>query len=87
MPINPSPPLPQDPKKDIFFPDVRPDDSFEHAATHTQGFNVGIPDNFDELPPEEQEALKAQYRFGGIKLRSDIRDETIPITRETMDIP
>jgi hypothetical protein len=87
MPINPSEPFPEEPKKDIFFPDVHPDDSFEHAATHRQGYNIGIPDNFDELPPKEQELLRAQYRFGGIKLRGDIRDETIPVTRETMDIP
>lgn len=43
--------------------------------------------NFDQLPVEEQERLKARYRFMGIRLRHDIKDRTIPLTKETLDIP
>lgn len=48
---------------------------------------VVIPDNFDELPLEEQQALHNQYRFCGIRLRADIKDQSIQLTRETLDIP
>jgi len=50
-------------------------------------YNQGIPPNFDELPPEEQERIKQRYQYLGIKMRSDIKDKTIPIQKETMDIP
>lgn len=43
--------------------------------------------NFDQLPVEQQERLKARYRFMGIRMRSDIKDRTIPLTKETLDIP
>ena len=46
----------------------------------------GLPENFYSLPVAEQEAIKAKYRFMGIRMRHDIRDRTIPLSRETMDI-
>jgi len=51
------------------------------------GYNQGYPPNFDELPPEEQERIRLAYRYGGIKLRPDIQNETIPVSKETADIP
>jgi hypothetical protein len=86
MPINANAPLPEEPKTDIFLPDVHPTDEFRIAATFQQDFNIGIPPNIDDLPPEEQEKLRGQYQYGGIKLRGDIKDETIPLARRTMDI-
>lgn len=85
MPVRPACPQP-DPRRDIFWPDVRPDDDITQPVTYMQDYNVAIPPNFEELPPEEQARLKAQYRYGGIKLRPDI-DETIPLNRRTMGLP
>ena len=42
---------------------------------------------FYALPVAEQERLLARYRFRGVRLRSDIKDRTVPISRETIDIP
>jgi hypothetical protein len=86
MPINQNLPMPEEEGVDIFLPDVHPDDEFVFPPTFQQDYNVGIPPNIDELPPEVQEKLRGQYRFGGIKLRGDLRDETIPLSRDTMDI-
>lgn len=46
-----------------------------------------VPDNFDQLSPEEQERIKNRLRFRGIRLRTDLKDQTVPLTRETLDIP
>lgn len=57
------------------------------APTFWTAMPLVWPANFDQLPKEEQEKIKNQYKFGGIKLRFDIKDSTVPITRETLDIP
>lgn len=44
------------------------------------------PGHFKDLPKEQQEFLKNRYRYGGIRLRSDI-DKSIPLSKRTMDIP
>jgi hypothetical protein len=90
MPVTPnkSPPPPP-PKQSIWAPDYIPSGGNRelHAATLAMDYNQGIPPNFDELPPEEQEIIKMKYRYLGIKMRPDIKDKTIPIQKETMDIP
>jgi hypothetical protein len=48
---------------------------------------IVLPANFAELSVEEQEKFKARYRFMGIRCRADIKDRTIPLTQQTMDIP
>ena len=58
-----------------------------NAATFDTEEPLIWPANFDQLPIEEQERIKARYRFQGIKCRRDIRDRTIPISKETLDIP
>lgn len=45
------------------------------------------PADFYSWSKEEQEKFISKYRFQGIRLRSDIKDKTIPLSRETMDIP
>jgi hypothetical protein len=71
--------------------EIKPDHNFETQPDSVpfiyMELNEGIGPNFDQLPPEEQERLKAKYRYGGIRLRNDIKDKTVPIGRETMDIP
>ena len=42
--------------------------------------------NWDELTPEEQAVIIGRYRYMGIRLRHDI-DGTVPIRRETMELP
>ena len=78
-------PMPQPERMDPYAPDVNgpiPAD----VPTLMMSSPAAIPPNFDELPKEEQELLMAQYRFGGIPCRPDLPG-TIPITRETLDIP
>jgi hypothetical protein len=45
------------------------------------------PADFDSLTPEEQKRLKDRYRFLGIRLRGDLDYLTIPLTKETHDVP
>lgn len=75
------------PAQSVWAPDYLPSGNEHHATTMRMDYNQGIPPNFDELPPEEQERIKQRYRYLGIKMRSDIKDKTIPIQKETMDIP
>jgi len=68
-------------------PDIKTDVPLQHAAIISIESPLEWPANFDDLPIEEQERIKARYRFMGIRLRSDIKDKTIPLTKETLDIP
>ena len=81
-------PVPQEDLSEIL-PDVVTSDGkpLTFAPTFWTQQPLEWPANFDQLPKEEQERIKNQYRFGGIKLRSDIKDKTVPITKETLDIP
>lgn len=45
-----------------------------------------IPDNFNELPPEEQARLKGRYQYMGVRLRSDVKNQSVPIARETLEL-
>lgn len=45
------------------------------------------PANFEQLPKEQQEAILTKYRFQGLRMRSDIKDKTIPMSKQTLDIP
>lgn len=65
----------------------QPQPVYEHPVTIAMEIPDEIPDNFDELPAEEQERIKNRIRFRGIRLRSDIDGDTVPITRETLDLP
>ena len=48
---------------------------------------ASIP-GFDDLPIEEQRSIEGRYRFMGIRLRQDLaKNSTVPIRRETMDLP
>lgn len=46
----------------------------------------GTIEGFDDLPPDQQEAIKGRYRYMGIRLRDDLKDQTVPIQRKTMEI-
>lgn len=71
----------------IWEPDVRPDDNLVTPPTFTQQPQDIIPLNFKDLPPEEQKRIMDRIRYGGIKMRSDLKGETIQLTRRTLDIP
>lgn len=90
MPVIPNSKPPDPPgRQSIWAPDYLPSGGNReiHAVTLAMDYNQGIPDNFDELPPEEQEKIRLKYQYLGIKMRPDIKDKTIPIQKETMDIP
>ena len=67
-------------------PDIRPDDNITVPVTIAMETIDVIPANFDQLTPEEQEHIKNRIRFRGIRLRGDL-DNSVILTRETMDIP
>jgi hypothetical protein len=68
-------------------PDIAPGSIISQAVTHSMQFAEGCPPNFDELPEEEKDRIRAVIRFQGIRLRSDIKDQNIPLTRSTIDVP
>lgn len=71
---------------DIYAPDVRADDNIIIPCDFSQEQPDFIPYNFKTLPQDEQDRIMARLRFRGIRLRSDLTD-TVPLTRETLDIP
>lgn len=79
-------PEPEEPTADIV-PDVKTDIPLDFVPLISMEVPFGFPANFDQLSKEEQDKIKAQYQYGGIRLRSDIKDRTIPLTKETLDIP
>lgn len=88
MPCKANPPIPATPKQSVWDPDVRPDDVFTGTyATFSQEPNDGIPENFDQLTPEQQAEIVARLRAQGTRLRPDIKDKKVPLTRETLDVP
>ena len=54
-------------------------------ATFRTEIPDNIPDDFDDLPPEEQERIKNRLRFRGFRLRNDLRDLDVPVSRETLE--
>lgn len=80
MPINAGEPFPE--QSNLF-----PQPELTHAATFALEDPIVLPENFNELSPEEQERIKARLRFMGIRLRSDLKFETVTLTKETLDIP
>ena len=55
-------------------------------ATEIPNNSPAVIEGFDDLPPEEQEKIKGRYRYMGIRLRPDLRDQPVPIQRQTMEI-
>jgi hypothetical protein len=45
------------------------------------------PGEFKNLPKDQQDFLNNRYRYSGIRLRSDIKGRTIPLSKRTLDIP
>ena len=79
-------PVPKPGTADIV-PDIRTDKPIPFRVFISQEIPLLWPENFDQLPKEEQERIASQYRFQGIRMRSDIKNKTVPLSRETMDIP
>jgi hypothetical protein len=79
-------PVPTPPPVDIFAADIAPGSVVPIPPTFATEQPLTFPENFDELPIEEQEKIKALYRFHGIRLRSDIKGKTVPVSRETLDL-
>jgi hypothetical protein len=71
---------------DIWKPDVREDDVLLERPLISMEIPNGDPGQAD-LPEEELEKMRARYRYMGIRLRHDLGDEVVPISRETMDLP
>lgn len=76
------PPIPLD-----VVPDIRTDVPLDFVPLFSMEWPLIWPGNFDKLPAAEQKKIMDQYRFQGIRCRSDIKDKTIPISKETLDIP
>ena len=45
------------------------------------------PGDFKKLPKDQQDQLTMKYRYGAIRCRADIKDKTIPLSKQTLDIP
>lgn len=80
--------LPEQPIADIA-PDIVTDDGkpLIFAATIATEQPLEFPADFDALTDEEKRLFMDRYRFGGIRCRADIKDRTIPLTKETLDLP
>jgi hypothetical protein len=87
MPVSIGNALPKATNLNEYEPDVVSGTPIVVAAIHSITFQEGIPPNFDELPEEEQERIRQVYRFQGMRLRSDVRNNTIPLLREEMSVP
>lgn len=70
---------------DAYAPDVREDDNIVTPVLISQETPNVIPNNFEQLTPEEQQKIIMWYRFGGIRCRHDL-DDQIPVSKETLDI-
>lgn len=88
-------PIPEQPYVDIvpdvrtdvpldFVPDIAMEQLLEFPGKLVNGMIV--PD-FSSFTPEQLKLFEDKYRFQGIRLRHDIKDRTIPLTKETLDIP
>jgi len=78
--------LPEQPYVDIQ-PDTDDGKGLVVAATISTEIPLFFPANFDALTEDEKKLFMEKYRFQGIRLRSDIKDRTIPLTKETIDLP
>ena len=75
-----------DPMVDVV-PDIAPGSVISLAVTNAMQAPEGVPPNFNELSDEEKARILAVQRFQGMRLRHDIKDQTIPLTRKTVDVP
>lgn len=73
----------------IWNPDVHPDDVILTPPIFAMAVSDGdiSPADVANLTPEEIEKKKARYKYLGIRCRHDLKEETVPITRETMELP
>lgn len=88
MPVVPGSPPNQAPQP-AYAPDLRnvdPNQVF-HAVFSQEDLTFFLPDNFDELSPEEQKEVKDKLRFCGTKFRGDRSDQPTIVTRDTLDVP
>ncbi len=72
---------------DVFAPDKTDDSVFQVPVTFALETPEKVPDNMADLPLEEQQRIINRLKFMGIRCRHDLRDFTIPLSRETLDIP
>lgn len=84
MPIRGNVSLPTYPV-DAYAPDLNDSDHIVVPVLIAQEQPNVIPNNFYDLPPEEQARIAAWYRYGGIRCRHDI-DDQIPVSGETLGI-
>ena len=82
-------PQPEQTTCDII-PDMNPipdNSNSKSVVLHSQMWPWSMPYNFNELSPEEQKHIMDRYKYGGLKLRNDVKWQSIPLTRQTLDIP
>ena len=68
-------------------PDIQTDVPLDFVPLFSMEWPLIWPANFSQLPADQQKKIMDQYRFQGIRCRADIKDRSIPITRDTLDIP
>ena len=73
------------PGPDVWAPDVGPGSVYNIPPTLRMEETEYVPDNFDELPIEEQRHIVSRLRFHGIRLKP-IRGLKVPLTRETLEL-
>lgn len=82
--------MPGDDKKNARLPDIHDplltEEEMPDRATFSMEIPDSIPDDFDDLPEEEQQRIRARIRFRGIRLRSDLDCLNVPVSKETMEI-
>ena len=70
---------------DAYAPDVHETDHLLTPVLISQETPNVLPNNFNELSPEEQAKIVTRYKYGGIRCRHDLNDQ-VPVSRETIDI-
>lgn len=88
-------PAPEQATADLI-PDIKTDVTVDFPATFSAEMLMQFPGkvvngkiilDFSNFTPEQKQLFADQYRFQGMRMRHDIKDRTIPLTKQTLDVP